>query len=189
VYFAVSKLSGDIVASPQMAQLWTQLNRAAQAQVVKWVLPLVTLVFLGVGYSVLPADAAAVLFGTLVRFIKDGLRLLLVVGLIVAASAFLTGLSVTAVRIRGAAASGLGWLRARGVRAGLRTGPVGRWTYTHRKGLRVNVIAAEVFVFWGQPTVAVALVPTHVLLAALGVIELVGRPPARPVTAGPPGDS
>ena len=55
----------------------------------------------------LPADAAAVLYDTLVRFIRDGLRMLLVVGLIVAIGAFFTGPSVTAVahprrvRIRG----------------------------------------------------------------------------------------
>ncbi len=57
--------------------------------------------------SVLPADAAAAMFDTLVRFIKQGLRAILVLGLVVAAGAFVTGPSVTAVRIRGAFASGL----------------------------------------------------------------------------------
>ena len=71
--------------------------------------------------NVLPADAAAVLFDTLVRFIKEGLRAILVVGLVVAAAAFLTGPSVTAVRIGGATASGLTWLRQRGEHA--RNGP------------------------------------------------------------------
>jgi hypothetical protein len=138
---------------------------------------------------VLPADAAAVLYDTLVRFIKDGLRLLLVVGLIVAAGAFFTGPSVTAVRTRGAFASGLGWVRASGERAGLRTGPVGRWTYAHRRALRVAavIIAALVFVFWGQPTWQVALGIAIVLLAVLALVELIGRPPAQPLAAGHPG--
>jgi len=48
--------------------------------------------------SVLPADAAAALFDTFVRFIKEGLRTILVLGLIVAGGAFLVGTSVTAVK-------------------------------------------------------------------------------------------
>jgi hypothetical protein len=60
----------------------------------------------GVPGTVLPADAAAALFDTLVRFIKEGLRTSLVVGLVIAAGAFLTEPSLTAVRIRGSFASG-----------------------------------------------------------------------------------
>jgi hypothetical protein len=140
--------------------------------------------------SVLPANAAAVLFDTLVRFIKDGLRTLLVVGLIVAIAAFFSGPSVTAVRARGAVTGGLGWLRASGERAGLRTGPVGRWTFQHRHALRVAAVAlfAIIFVFWGRPTAAVAIVLAILLLVVLGLIELIGRPPAPtavlPQTAG-----
>ena len=63
--------------------------------------------------NVLPADAAAVLFDTLVRFIKEGLRALLVLGLVVAAAAFLTGPSAGAVRIRAWTASAFAWLRQR----------------------------------------------------------------------------
>src|SRR6266446_5534762 len=44
--------------------------------------------------NVLPGDAAAAAFDVLVRFIKPALRTLLVVGLVVAAAAFLTGPSV-----------------------------------------------------------------------------------------------
>ncbi len=133
--------------------------------------------------NVLPANAAAVLFDTLVRFIKDGLRTLLVVGLIVAIAAFFTGPSVTAVRTRHAVASGLGWLRGTGERAGLRTGPVGRWTYQYRTALRIGSVAliALIFVFWGRPTAAVAIVLAIVLLVLLGLIELLGRPPAADV--------
>ena len=85
--------------------------------------------------DVLPADAAAALFDTLVRFIKEGLRTILVVGLVVAAGAFLTGPSISAVKTRKAFSSGLGWVRRSGEHAGLRTGPVGTWTYAHRKAL------------------------------------------------------
>lgn len=130
--------------------------------------------------SKLPADAAAVLFDTLVRFIRAGLRTLLVLGLVVAAAAFFTGSSVTATRARRSVSSGLGWIRDRGELVGLRTGPVGTWTYAHRKALRIGatMIAVLVFVFWGKPTGAVVIGIAAVLLGVLGLIELIGRPPA-----------
>jgi len=136
----------------------------------------------------LPADAAAALYDTLVRFIRQALRVLLLVGLIVAIGAFLTGPSVTAVRIRAAFGSGIAWIRQSGERAGLRTGPVGTWTYAHRNVLRVCAVAlaALVFVFWGQPTGLVVIVITLVLLLVLGLIELIGRPTTRPGMAGHP---
>jgi hypothetical protein len=139
--------------------------------------------------SKLPADAAAALFDALVAFIKQGLRTVLVAGLVVAAGAFLAGPSVTAVRIRGAFTRGLGRIRHGGEQAGVRTGPVGTWTYAHRRALRISAVAlaALVFVFWGQPTAAVAIVIVVLLLVALGLIELIGsRPPAQPEAAGHP---
>jgi hypothetical protein len=134
--------------------------------------------------SVLPADAAAALFDTLVRFIKQGLRTILVLGLVVAAGAFLVGPSVTAVKTRAAFASALGWIRAEGAHAGLRTGPVGTWTYTHKTALRISAVAlaALIFVFWGRPTALVVIGITIVLLVALGLIELIGRPVSQPKT-------
>ena len=138
--------------------------------------------------NVLPSDAAAVIFDTLVRFIRQALRTLLVVGLVVAIGAFFTGPSVTAVRTRGAFGSGLGWVRASGEHAGLRTGPVGRWTYAHRTALRVAAVAlaALLFVFWGRPTGLVVIFIVILLLVVLGLIELIGRPPAQPEAAGQP---
>jgi hypothetical protein len=135
--------------------------------------------------SVLPADAAAALFDTLVRFIKVGLRTILVVGLIIAAGAFLTGPSATAVSIRGAFSSGLARVRHSGERAGVRSGPVGTWTYAHRRGLRISAVAlaALLFVFWGQPTAVVVIVLAGLLLVVLGLIELIGsRPLPQPAT-------
>ena len=131
--------------------------------------------------STLPSDAAAALFDTFVRFIKDGLRALLVLGLIVAAAAFFTGPSVTAVRTRSAIGSGLDWIRHFSDRTGVSGGPVGVWTYAHRKGLRVGAVAlaALIFVFWGEPTVGLVIVLVVLLLVVLGLIELIGRPPAR----------
>src|SRR5450755_804699 len=135
--------------------------------------------------SVLPSDAAAAMFDTFVRFIKEGLRTLLVVGLVVAAGAFITGPSVTAVRTRAAFASGMAWARRSGEHAGVSAGPVGTWTYAHRHALRISAVAliALLFVFWGQPTAAVVIVLVILLLVILGLIELIGRPTAVPAAA------
>ena len=136
--------------------------------------------------NVLPSDAAAALFDTLVRFIKEALRAILVVGLVVAAAAFLTGPSVTAVKMRGATVSGLTWLRRKFEYAGVQTGPVGTWTYAHRRGLRISAVAlaALIFVFWGQPSAVLVIVLVLLLLLILGLIELIATRPAAP--PGPP---
>ena len=124
--------------------------------------------------TTLPADAAAALYDTLVRFIRDGLRVLLVIGLVVAAGAFLAGPSTAAVRTRRAVKSGTDWVRARGERAGLRTGPVGTWVGAHKTLLRAAAVglAVLIFVFWGQPSLAVVIWLVVLLLVVLGLIEL-----------------
>ena len=138
--------------------------------------------------STLPSDAAAAMFDTFVRFIKAGLRTILVLGLVVAAGAFLTGPSVTAVRTRAAIGSGMARVRRGGEHAGVSTGPAGKWTYAHRHALRISAVAliALLFVFWGRPTAGVVIGLAVLLLVILGLIELVGRPPATPETAGQP---
>ena len=138
--------------------------------------------------SALPSDAAAVIFDTFVRFIRAALRTLLVVGLVVAAAAFLTGPSATAISIRKGLKAGMDWIRQRGEHAGVTTGPVGTWTYAHRKGLRIGAVAlaALLFVFWGRPTALVVILIAILLLVVLGLIELIGRPPAKPATAEQP---
>ena len=134
--------------------------------------------------TVLPADAAAALYDTLVRFIKDGLRVLLVIGLVVAAGAFLTGPSSAAVATRRGVGKGIGWLRDRGDRAGLHSGPVGDWTFAHKRLLRIGAVAvaALIFVFSFPPSVALVIWLVVLLLVVLGIIELLGGRPARPAS-------
>jgi hypothetical protein len=136
--------------------------------------------------STLPTDAAAAAYDALVHFLRDTLRVVLVVGLVVAIAAFFTGPARAAVQTRGGIKSGFDWVRNFGERRGVSTGPVGQWTYQHRRGLRIGAVAlfALIFVFWGEPTVVVVIVLVVLLLVVLGLIELIGRPPAAPETAG-----
>jgi len=135
--------------------------------------------------NVLPADAAGAAFDAMVYFIKVGLRVVLAVALVVAIGAFITGPSHAAVQTRSALKSGVDWVRNFGERRGVSTGPFGEWTYAHRRGLRIGVVAlvALIFVFWGHPTLLVVILLVVILLLLLGLIELIGRPPAAPKTA------
>ena len=79
--------------------------------------------------STLPTDAAAAVFDAMVHFIKEGLRAVLALGLVVAIGAYFTGPSHTAVATRSGLKSGIEWIRHFGERHGMSTGPVGQWTY------------------------------------------------------------
>ena len=129
--------------------------------------------------GVLTRDAAAAFYDTLVRFLRLGLRTVLVFGLVIALAGFFTGRSTTAVRARAAVRNGIGWLRGGAEQAGFRTGPVGSWVYTYKRVLWIAVIAiaALVLVFWDQPTGRVIVGITLAVLVALVIIEFLGRPP------------
>jgi hypothetical protein len=131
--------------------------------------------------QVLPHDAAAVLYDTIVRFLRAGLRTILVLGLVVAAGAFLTGQSTTAVRSRQSLAGAIGWLQGSAEHAGLRTGPVGTWVGAHKRALRIGAVAvaALALVFWSRPTGKVVIGLTLALLVVLAIIEFLARPAER----------
>jgi hypothetical protein len=164
------------------------LGLAASMLVLGAALAIVRAVYLSkVPGSVLPADAAAVVFDTFVRFIRQGLRVLLVLGLVVALAGFFTGPSVTAVKTRQAFRSAFGAIRGSGERAGLSTGRSGEWVYARRMPLRIAAVAIAVliFIFWTNPTGLVVLIIAIILALLIGLIELVGRPPAAPRPVSP----
>jgi hypothetical protein len=169
------------------ALIGASLGLAASMLVLAIGLLIARSIYLGsVPPSVLPGDAAAAAFDAMVYFIKITLRVVLAVALVVAIGAFITGSSHTAVQTRSALKSGAARIRAYGERRGVSAGPVGEWTYTHRKGLRIGAVAlfALIFVFWGHPTGLVVIVLVVLLLVVLGLIELIGRPAAEPESAG-----
>jgi hypothetical protein len=147
------------------------------------VLALGLAIFRSVYLNALPAnvshDAAADLYDALARYIRLGLRSVLVLALVIAVGAFITGPSVTAVRTREGLVRGIAWLRGKAESVGLRTGPVGSWVYGHKQLLRIGAVAVFglALVFWGQPTGKVVILLAVLLLVVLGIIELLGRPP------------
>ena len=130
--------------------------------------------------QVISRDAGGAVFDTLVRYLRYGLRAVAVLGLIVAAAAFFTGPSVSAVRTRAGLTKGIGYLRGRTESAGLSTGRVGVWTFAHKRLLLIASVVggALVLTFWSRPTVSVVVVTACVVLLAVALIEFIGRPPA-----------
>lgn len=129
------------------------------------------------------APATASGFDILVHYLRLGLRALLVLALVLALGGFLAGGSDTAVRIRAWSAAQLHRIRG-GPAAG---GPVASWVTAHVRGLRIGALALAVlvFVFLKEPTGADILILAVLLLAALGVIEFLARPPEEQVTPAP----
>jgi hypothetical protein len=131
-----------------------------------------------------PTSAA---FDILVRFLRDGMRMLFVVGLVVALGAFLAGQSVTAVRIRGGVVRSLGWLRGR---TGMRSGRFGQWVHTYRGVLRGVAVglAVLVFVFLDRPSGLTVVLIGALLVICLVVIQFFDQPlaaePPRPADTG-----
>ena len=132
--------------------------------------------------NVLTAQGAGDVFDTLVRFLRTSLRAVGVLGLVLAAAAFVTGPSTAAVRTRRGFTQGIGSLRGSAEAAGWQTGRVGTWTYTHRRALRLTtaLLGGVVLMFWNQPTAWVVVGVALVVLLVLAVIEFVGRP-SRPL--------
>ncbi|MFG3226863.1 hypothetical protein ACGF07_19015 [Kitasatospora sp. NPDC048194] len=140
-----------------------------------------------------PAAAAAV-FDTLLRFLRVSLRTAVVLGVVVALGAYLSGAGRLPRAVRGgadrAADSAARWGGAHGVH----TGRVGAWTDAHRRGLALAalLIAALVFALWNHPTVLTVLLLVLVLLAVLAVLALIAAS-GRVIASGPggaaPGDA
>ncbi|MEU7722955.1 hypothetical protein [Streptomyces tibetensis] len=135
--------------------------------------------------AVLPGEAAATVYDTFVRFLRDSTLTLLVVSVITALVAYLYGpgrlaRGIRTVADRGTTATG----RALG-NAGVRTGAVGRLLADHRQWITGVVIgaAALTLVLWNHPTVGAVALVVGVALAVLLVpaILAAAAAPARPV--------
>ncbi|MDN0197387.1 hypothetical protein [Streptomyces sp. S.PNR 29] len=141
--------------------------------------------------SALPSDAAAVIFDTFVRFLRNSTRTLLVVAVITAVAAWLYGPGRLARGVRGVARRGTTATGEALSRAGVRTGTTGRRMAAHQAWITGSVIGAGVLalVLWNHPTVgAVILVVGLVLLvSALTAVLAAAAGPAPPATEGEAG--
>ncbi|WP_051951060.1 hypothetical protein [Actinacidiphila yeochonensis] len=160
----------------------------------------VTVALLGVALSVfrvfyldqLPAGsnefAAGTVYDQLVRFLRVSVRSVVVLALVVALGAWLSGPETWAVRVRGFWESGISAAReGAGIRS---TGAVGTWVHRCRRVLRwiVVLVAAVVLLVWSYPTAMVVFWIALTALGALAVIEFLDDQPRRsgaPERSGP----
>lgn len=135
-------------------------------------------------------DAAEIVFDQLVAFIRVALRTVAVLGLVVAAAAYLAGGSASARSLRASAGRGFTAVRGWGQQRGVTTGPVGTWLFAHRTFLRVVILAVAglVMLLAPAPTPAVVVTAGVIALVLIALLELLARPPViEPVTtAGHP---
>jgi hypothetical protein len=136
-------------------------------------------------------DAAAAAFDIIVRSLRNGIRVIAALGIIVALAAFLSGPSRLAVRIREGARGLIGGAGRKADEAGWKPGPVGAWVAAHKVGLRIAGVAVTLlFLFlWSSPRPLTLLVLALLLLVYLAAIEFVGRTASAADETPTPGSS
>ena len=138
----------------------------------------------------IPADAAAVVWDTMMRQFTLRLQTLVVVGLVIALGAWVLGPGRVAEALRTGSGRLLLASRAGAARLGWRPGPVDRWVAAHITALRAGalVLIVGVYVLWTRPTGAVVIWLTVLLLLILAVLEFLRRGAELPDTAPVPPD-
>ncbi len=139
----------------------------------------------------LPYDAAAAAFDTLVRFLRQSVRAVLFLSVIVVVAVFFAGPSRFAVWFRTRARQTANWLGHESDVAGWHWLAPNAFVVRRKNGLRI-VVAAVAFLIlfrWKHPTPMVILDFALVVLLLLALIEFFGREPLpgepAPVPKGP----
>ena len=151
----------------------------------------VAMLFLGIGLavarlayldaippSVMPQNAASVIFDTVVRFLREGLRAVGLAALVVSAGAFLLGPSRTATTVRQTSTSGAA-AASRGLSSlGVRMLPVSQRVAPHTHAVRIGLVlvAFMAFLLPAYPTPTLVLWIGVALLAALLVLQVLSSP-------------
>lgn len=131
--------------------------------------------------SVQRPDAAVVVYDQVVSLLRVALRSGLVLGLVVAVVAFVSGRSAAAVGLRSSWTRSVAWLRGAGERRGVTTGPVGVWLDEQRTFVRVVIASgAALAIALGMP-----LTPGYVVGVAIVAVVLLALTTvlARPAAA------
>ncbi|WP_329119803.1 hypothetical protein [Streptomyces sp. NBC_01465] len=126
--------------------------------------------------------AAAAVYNTLVEFLRTSVRMVAVLGAVVALGAWLTGPGRWAARAREMWSGGIGAVQSA---ANLDTGAAGQWMRAKKTWLNWGVVAVAVVVFllWSHPTGLVVLVIALLTLLALALVEFLAADPEAPVTS------
>ncbi|MBO3084084.1 hypothetical protein J4035_05490 [Cellulomonas sp. zg-ZUI188] len=123
-------------------------------------------------------DTAVAIYDQAVSLLRLQLRVVLVLGLVVAFAAFLAGDTTAARQLRASGSRAAAWIRDAGDRRSISTGPVGVWLDEQRVLVRVVVIslAGLALVLADRPTPAYVVGVFVVALLVLGLVTLAARP-------------
>jgi len=135
--------------------------------------------------SVLPGDAAAAIYDTLVQFIRSALRAVGVVFLAIALAAFWFAPTGAGASMRAGSVNVLDRLRSRAGRAGGNPGPVAQFLGTYRTFTRVVIVsvAALAYVALDHPTAGNAVTAVVAVVIGLVVVEFLAVPTHRAAAA------
>jgi hypothetical protein len=124
-----------------------------------------------------PRDALAATWDTLIRFLRGGLRAVMVVGLLVAFITWLTGPGRTAVRLRTTVTETVGGAGDRAEDYGMDFGGFGRFVHRRHRALQVaGLLLVAVFLLFANRISAGRLLWAVVLLLIyLAVVQFISR--------------
>ncbi len=168
-----------IARSRRKALLAAGLSVAGAMVLLGLVLNIVRPIYLdAIPSDVLPSDAAATIYDTLVQFIRTALRAVGIVFLAIALAAFWFAPTGAGAAVRTSASGGLSRLRARAAAGGMNTGPVGRFLATYRTFTRVVVVAVGALAYLGldHPTGTDAITIIALIIVVLVVLEFLAAP-------------
>lgn len=123
--------------------------------------------------NILPHSTAASVFDTLVRYLRWGIRLVLLVALLIALGLWISGPSASATALRRASSRS-----GRRVGGGLRDGPVGGFVTRYANVFRVAIVAVAgiVLLFIDGPSLATVIVLAVIVVVLLVVVQLLCAP-------------
>ncbi|WP_020549003.1 hypothetical protein [Embleya scabrispora] len=118
--------------------------------------------------------AASAIFDTLLRFLKNSVRTGIVLGLVVAIGAYLSGAGRLPRALRGSMDRTADSIARRAGAHGIGTGRVGTWVAAQRRWLVIGalLLVALWFALWNHPTALTILLLVAVLLVLLAIIAL-----------------
>ncbi|MFB7051827.1 hypothetical protein ACFCXT_01595 [Streptomyces vinaceus] len=166
------------------------LGFAAAALILGIALTVFRTVYLNALPDTVSQPAAGAIYDALVRLLRITIRMVVLLGVVLALAAWLSGPGRYATVVRQVWHSGIAATRTTADRAGLRTGPVGAFVGRHRTWITWILVAAAVlaYVLWPHPTGWVVVGLALALLFALAVTDFLAEDPETAGSPGGPGD-
>ncbi|MFF2785715.1 hypothetical protein ACFVT6_02910 [Streptomyces sp. NPDC058049] len=132
--------------------------------------------------------AAGSVYDAMIRLLRTTIRMVVVLGIVIALAAWLSGPGKYATAARQIWHSGIVATRATADRLGLRTGPVGPFIRRHRAWFTWGLVAIAVIVYvlWSYPTGWVVVGLALALLFALAVTDFLAEDTSAPAEGTTP---